>query len=410
MEELAKKEEEGKLAFANDFLKYAKLELDDIKRSFFKIGFRLNEAESMGYYRTLGYSDIYELAEAEFDFKSTTTKNLMAINRRYSKHEHNGHYLAYTMELDDRYKNYTQTQLVEMLPLKDIETKKISADFTVSEIRDYKKILHWGIPKSEKYQNERTPWLSFIEHPREWIEEYRKTNAAAEASKQAQTESAANKWLPPVKPKPKDEPELVADGQMVLTNEGAVEEYHQSGGEGYVGQSTDRTAQEAAQAKLDEIMATADDGDVAEVFAPQRYIFGKEEFAAQTRQFITEAKEPTPPKPARHNFKNNDARKEFINNPANYPVLVLHNEELQLTVRRCDFANGAKIYRTEYKEYSDYHKKTFERVRLCLIDVQEAAEKTGHNASGFFSPKTYTLDGSAPTYIVEYMTKFKNEI
>ena len=112
----------------------------------------------------------------------------------------------------------------------------------------------------------------------------------------------------------------------------------------------------------------------------------------------------------RHVFRNKAEREVFIRDVKNYPVLVLHSEELQLTVRRCDLANGAKIYRTEYKEYQDWNKQTANRERLCLIDVQKKAEGTGHNAGGTFSPKTYTLEGTAPTYIVDYMTKFKDEI
>ena len=312
-----------------------------------------------------------------------------------------------------------------MLPLSNYEIKNITPDFTAAEIRDYKKILRWGIPKSEKYQNENGAYTAFISNPREWIEEYRKTNAEAEAEKTVQAKDSGelpisdkeygkliknlDELIKPIHKK-QAEPELVAAGQMVLTDAGEVEEYHQSGGDGFVRSTGQPTPQEVAQAKLDEILETADDGDVAEVFDPQRYLLSKEEFAAQSAQFAAEAKEPTPPKPARHNFKNNEERKAFINNPANYPVLVLRNEELDLTVRRCDLANGAKIYRTEYKEYLDYQKETFDFESLCLVDVREEAENTGSYAAGTFSPKTYTIDGTSLTYIVDYMTKFKNEI
>ena len=397
MEELAKKEEEGKLAFAQSFINEVKQDKRDIERLFFIIGFRLNEAAERGYAAALGYKDILELAEAEFDIGRIMAYSLMKINRTYSDHYANGLgvWLPYSMKIAKEYDGYSQTQLENMLSLDPAEREKVPKSFKTRQIKDYKKLLDDpGLIGLDTHYGK--SYYEVRDNPESAVNKYRELLAAGKTEQPKNREKQA-------------EPELVADRQMVLTDAGEVEEYHQSGGDGFV-RSTGQTVQEAAQAKLDEIMETADDGDVAEVFDPKRYILSKEDFAEQTAQFTAESKEPTPPKPARHNFKNNEERKAFINNPANYPVLVLRNEELNLTVKRCDLANGAKIYRTEYKEYSDYHKKTFEHVRLCLIDVQEAAEQTGHNASGTFSPKTYTIDGTAPTYIVEYMTKFKNEI
>ena len=134
------------LSFAKDFIKYTNLEINDIHRKAFKIGFRLNEANEFEYYKPLGYKDIYELAEHEFGFKSTTTKNLMEVNRVYSDHlmstiSSGTHVRKYSMEIDPRYKDYTQTQLVEMLPLSERERAHVPLDFKTPDLRDYKKSL-----------------------------------------------------------------------------------------------------------------------------------------------------------------------------------------------------------------------------------------------------------------------------
>lgn len=62
-----------------DFVNLVRLELDDIKHTFFKIGFRLREANNERYFIKLGYESIEECAEALFGFKKTTTYDLMRL-------------------------------------------------------------------------------------------------------------------------------------------------------------------------------------------------------------------------------------------------------------------------------------------------------------------------------------------
>ena len=142
------KEVDKSLSFAHGFLEQTREDMKVIARSFFTIGFRLNEAEEMGYVEQLGYTDIYELALNEFGFERTTTKNLMAINRRYCENR-DGH--SYTMRIDPRYENYSQSQLVEMLPLKKSEITNIRPNVKIAEIRDFKKVIN-GIDTSDREQ------------------------------------------------------------------------------------------------------------------------------------------------------------------------------------------------------------------------------------------------------------------
>ena len=60
MQEMTVKNEvnEMSLSFAKDFINYTNLEINDIARKYFKIGFRLNEANEFEYYKMLGYKDI----------------------------------------------------------------------------------------------------------------------------------------------------------------------------------------------------------------------------------------------------------------------------------------------------------------------------------------------------------------
>lgn len=88
-----------------DFVNLVRLELDDIKHSFFKIGFRLREANNCKYYLKLGFESIEDCAEALFGFGKTTTYDLMRISFLFASKD-------CPMQLDPAYEGYSQSQLV----------------------------------------------------------------------------------------------------------------------------------------------------------------------------------------------------------------------------------------------------------------------------------------------------------
>lgn len=379
--------EENSLTFANSFVKQTLQDLNDIKKSFFVIGFRLNEANEFGYYSALGYKDIYELAADKFGFEKTSTKNLMAINFAYCDHYCGGKdYKRYTMYLSENYDKYSQTQLVEMLPLTVQERKNIPADFTISELREYKKILK-AEPDYDTY------WAK-QEDPRKTVKEYRE-----QQQKAAQISSAP-------------------DVQRSFNNAANMEEFYQSGAEelssATVSQLTDAADESEDDVSLGEVLeesgAIGNESDAADTMAKlkEKYLYTKEEWLAAQESFVIESNNIPKRKP--HNFKNKKERENFILDPKNFPVVVLDNPETGLRVTRCDFANGAKLYRTTWTEYLDYKKEFYEHCRLCLVDDRKTAEGFFKNASGSYSQKTYVPDGTANGYVVDYMTKFSKEI
>ena len=88
-----------------DFVNLVRLELDDIKHSFFKIGFRLREANNCKYYLKLGFESIEDCAEALFGFGKTTTYDLMRISFLFASRD-------CPMQIDPAYEGYSQSQLV----------------------------------------------------------------------------------------------------------------------------------------------------------------------------------------------------------------------------------------------------------------------------------------------------------
>ncbi|MBQ4097729.1 MAG: hypothetical protein IJC72_00330 [Clostridia bacterium] len=361
--------ENTSLSCAESFIKYTKEDLNDIKISFFKIGFRLNEAEEFKYYEALGYADIFELAEAEFGFKKTTTKNLMAVNRRYCVHNQGGSYISYTMQIDPRYDKYNQTQLVEMLPLTAWQVENVPADFKESELKDYKKIVDC---KTQNYL--RLGLLGNAEvakDPRKYVEKYRELKTKVPAPIKTTSKTA---------PAPEDIPA----GQLYLGADESITEFHQSGAEQF-SQSTDQCAEFAQMFEESQSTDCAEDA-------------------------INEPVQEIAPEPKKLTFKNRGEREAFIDNKDNFPILVLENEELGLTVRRLDFINGVKLYRSEHVEFGEYTRRFNTIVKFHLVDDREKSKPLKKANVMPYCGMTFTLAGTARTYVVDYMTRYANEI
>lgn len=107
---VALEEQEAKI-MAEGFVQNVYNDLNDIKHSFFVIGFRLTEANNLKYYKALGYQNITELAEDKFGFKKTVTYELMQI---YAL----AHNVQSPMRIADKYDKYSKSQLSEFCRLR----------------------------------------------------------------------------------------------------------------------------------------------------------------------------------------------------------------------------------------------------------------------------------------------------
>ena len=109
-------------------------DLNEIKTRFVFIGDKLREIKEFKYYEKFGYTDIIEFAEHVFGFSKSTTYSLININQMFCRGN----------SLLPEYKDFSKSQLDEMSSMLSWQTKPITPDFTISEIRDYKKALGQG--------------------------------------------------------------------------------------------------------------------------------------------------------------------------------------------------------------------------------------------------------------------------
>lgn len=116
--------------------------LGKIKDDFVYIGFLLWEVREYKFYESKGYESVVDYAEKELGFKKTSTYNFIAVCEKFSRKKDNGNP---TMSLDDKFKDFSFCQLVEIKTLPAEQLQSFNSDMSNREIREKKKEL-----KSEK--------------------------------------------------------------------------------------------------------------------------------------------------------------------------------------------------------------------------------------------------------------------
>lgn len=114
-------------------------ELGKVSQSFIKIGWHLKRIKEGGGYRKDGYKDIYDFAEGMFHISRSAAIRLINLCREFSEGGDSD-------ALDRKYRGFTVSKLVEMLPMGREQRKGITPDMTVSQIRRMKKAGGGGRP------------------------------------------------------------------------------------------------------------------------------------------------------------------------------------------------------------------------------------------------------------------------
>lgn len=130
-------DETGELALAS--AGYIMEDMQDIGKSYVRLGFHLNEMETFRYYEDLGYTDFYECVQKNFHMDKSAVSRCIAVWKEFSAFDDVAG--SRKMWLDERYADYSYSQLVEMLPLKPEQRRRVRSDMTVAQIREFKRQL-----------------------------------------------------------------------------------------------------------------------------------------------------------------------------------------------------------------------------------------------------------------------------
>ncbi len=129
----------------------------NVTSNFLEIGFRLYECERYKYYSEAGYDSVYDYALSELGFKKSSTRNFIRVYERFCDHDIvkkalrtekygilRGNYIIL-----QQYKNFSYSQLTELLSLSDPQIEAIAPapEDTVKDIRSKKQEFYEAAEK-----------------------------------------------------------------------------------------------------------------------------------------------------------------------------------------------------------------------------------------------------------------------
>lgn len=144
-------------------LKYLYTDLTDIRKYYIRLGFHLQEFKMYEYYKDFGYLTLEEFCDVNLGLDKGAVSRCINVYLQFNashdvKVGAGCKSIGCAMDLSERWKDYSYTQLCEMLPLSESDREKITPDMTVKQIRQYKKSLR----KLEKSMEETFNFLDGI--------------------------------------------------------------------------------------------------------------------------------------------------------------------------------------------------------------------------------------------------------
>lgn len=137
---------------ARSSVRYILTDLNDIRKNYMYLGFHLRECLKMKYYEDFGYTTMEEFCENNFGLDKTAVSRCINVCEEFSMKEHFSGEIkhdAFKLALDDQWKDFSYSQLVEMLPLSEEQRYKIKPTMSIKEIREYKKSLKQKLKKTD---------------------------------------------------------------------------------------------------------------------------------------------------------------------------------------------------------------------------------------------------------------------
>lgn len=110
-------------------------DLNDIKRSYFRLGFHLNEFDRCKYYQQFGYTCLSDFALHNWGLEPSFVSRCIAVFLFTAKYSG----ALPTMFQEEKYQLYSYSQLVEMISMDDDTLRLCTPNYSVRELREIKK-------------------------------------------------------------------------------------------------------------------------------------------------------------------------------------------------------------------------------------------------------------------------------
>ena len=108
-----------------------KSDMTNVARSCVSVGFHLKAIRDMELFRDAGYDTLWDYAADQFGISKSSASRYMEINDRFSIGGN-------TPMLQKEYKDFSKSQLQEMISLSPEQARRVTAKTTVKQIREMK--------------------------------------------------------------------------------------------------------------------------------------------------------------------------------------------------------------------------------------------------------------------------------
>lgn len=124
--------------FALSSVKYILTDVNNLRKSYICLGFHLFEMKRMKYYEDFGYVTLEEFCDANIGMDKSSVSRCISVFERFSA-VNDSMSRTHLMYIDDRWKNYSYSQLCEMVSMSDDLLLKVRPEMSVRQLRELKK-------------------------------------------------------------------------------------------------------------------------------------------------------------------------------------------------------------------------------------------------------------------------------
>lgn len=121
---------------ARTSVKYILTDVNDIRQNYIRLGFHLREFDKMGYYRDFGYSSLTEFCDVNIGLDKSAVSRCISVFEEFAMRDEHG---VYKMWLNEKYSQFSYSQLCEMVSMKEEQRKLVKPEMTIKQIRELKK-------------------------------------------------------------------------------------------------------------------------------------------------------------------------------------------------------------------------------------------------------------------------------
>ena len=114
---------------------YITRDLNDIKCSYFRLGFHLNEFDCCKYYQQFGFTCLSDFALHNWGFEPSFVSRCIAVFKFTAKYSGS----IPTMFQQEKYQPYSYSQLVEMISMDEDTLRRCFPTYSVRELRELKR-------------------------------------------------------------------------------------------------------------------------------------------------------------------------------------------------------------------------------------------------------------------------------